>query len=123
MYVIELENMEFRAFHGCYELERKVGNRFSVDVVIESEETGTGRSDDLAGAVNYLTVYRTVAEQMEITSYTLERVCTRIIDALLERWPQVVGVKAKVSKLAPPLGGKIERVSVTMTRRRESSHC
>ncbi|MBP3356316.1 MAG: dihydroneopterin aldolase [Rikenellaceae bacterium] len=123
MYVIELENMEFRAFHGCYELERKVGNRFSVDVVIESEETGTGRSDDLAGAVNYLTVYRTVAEQMEITSHTLERVCTRIIDALLERWPQVVGVKAKVSKLAPPLGGKIERVSVTMTRRRESSHC
>ncbi len=123
MYIIELENMEFRAFHGCYELERKVGNRFSVDVVIESEETGTARTDDLADAVNYLTVYRTVAEQMEITSRTLERVCTRIIDALLERWPQVVGVKAKVSKLAPPLGGKIERVSVTMTRRRESPRC
>ena len=30
--VIELENMEFQAFHGCYELERQVGNRFLVSV-------------------------------------------------------------------------------------------
>ena len=33
-YRIRLERMEFRAMHGCYELERKVGNRFTVDLEI-----------------------------------------------------------------------------------------
>ena len=31
-YRIALDRMEFRALHGCYELERKVGNRFTVDL-------------------------------------------------------------------------------------------
>ena len=31
-YRIVLSRMEFRALHGCYELERKVGNRFTVDL-------------------------------------------------------------------------------------------
>ena len=28
IFTIRLENMEFRAAHGCYDLEKKVGNRF-----------------------------------------------------------------------------------------------
>ena len=27
LYTIELHQMEFRAYHGCYDLEQKVGNR------------------------------------------------------------------------------------------------
>ena len=26
--------MEFRAYHGCYDLEQKVGNRFNVELLI-----------------------------------------------------------------------------------------
>ena len=29
---IELEQMEFRAPHGCYDLEKRVGNRYHVDL-------------------------------------------------------------------------------------------
>jgi len=36
-YEIVLDRMEFRAFHGCYELERKVGNRFTVDLTVTAE--------------------------------------------------------------------------------------
>ena len=43
--VIELENMEFQAFHGCYELERQVGNRFQVSVRIEAELGEAADSD------------------------------------------------------------------------------
>ena len=28
--IIEIEGMEFFAFHGCYETERVVGNKFMV---------------------------------------------------------------------------------------------
>ena len=42
-YRIVLSRMEFRALHGCYELERKVGNRFTVDLegqTLTAEATG-----------------------------------------------------------------------------------
>ena len=108
--VIELENMEFQAFHGCYELERQVGNRFQV-------------SDRIERTINYLDVFETVREQMDIPSHILEHVAGRIAGRIRERFPQSVRVRVKVSKMAPPLGGKIEKVSVTLEKQREEKGC
>lgn len=60
--VIELENMEFQAFHGCYELERQVGNRFLVSVRIEAELGEAADSDRIERTINYLDVFETVRE-------------------------------------------------------------
>ena len=72
--VIELENMEFQAFHGCYELERQVGNRFQVSVRIEAELGEAADSDRIKRASNHLDVFETVREQMDIPSHILEHV-------------------------------------------------
>ena len=45
-----------------------------------------------------------------------ERVAMNIIDALYEAFPQMRHVKCTVSKLAPPLGGKLDRVSVVLEK-------
>ncbi len=115
-YRIVLTNMEFRALHGCYELERKVGNRFEVDLEITAELGDAAATDDVTKTVNYLTVYEVVAAQMRITQHTLERVAMNIIEAIYAVFGQVSHVRCTVSKLAPPLGGKIERVSVVMEK-------
>lgn len=108
--------MEFRAAHGCYDLEKRVGNRFLVSVEIEAESEVAAREDDVQKAVNYLNVYEVVAAQMRITSNILENVALRIGDAIRAEWPQVESVRVELSKLAPPLGGKIEKVTVGVTR-------
>ncbi len=113
--IIELENMSFQAFHGCYDLEKVVGNRFLVDLAIEVEAEDAAREDDLSKSVNYLTVYEVVKEQMAVASNILENVAMRIIDALYAEFAAISRVTVKVSKLAPPLGGKIEKVSVTLS--------
>ena len=111
-YRIVLQRMEFRALHGCYELERKVGNRFTVDLEITAELGDVAAEDNVEKAVNYLTVYEVVSLQMRITQRTIERVAMNIIEAVYASFRQVRHVKCTVSKLAPPLGGKLERVSV-----------
>lgn len=116
LYRIELEGMEFRAYHGCYDLERKVGNRFTVDLELTTELGRVAEDDDVGQAVNYLTVYETVREVMAVEQRTIERVSQNIIDRLCERFPAIVGVRCKVTKLAPPLGGKVRGVSVTLER-------
>lgn len=115
-YRIVLQRMEFRALHGCYELERKVGNRFTVDVEITAELGDAAAEDSVEKAVNYLTVYEVVRRQMAVTQRTIERVSMNIIDAVRAEFPQVRHVKCTVSKLAPPLGGKLDRVSVVLEK-------
>ena len=113
---IELEGAEFRAPHGCYDLEKVVGNRFLVDVLLEVEIGDAAAEDELLKSVNYLSVYELVSEVVRIPSNTLENVAWRILEAVNSAFPQIVTSTVKVSKLAPPLGGKVERVSVTMSK-------
>ena len=56
-YRIVLNRMEFRAFHGCYDLEQQVGNRFTVDLEITAELGEVASEDCVEKAVNYLLVY------------------------------------------------------------------
>ena len=112
-YRIVLSRMEFRALHGCYELERKVGNRFTVDLELTAELGDAAVQDE---TVNYLTVYEVVRMQMRITQHTIERVAMNIIEAIYAAFAQVRHVKCTVSKLAPPLGGKLEKVSVVLEK-------
>ena len=113
-YRIELEGMEFHAFHGCYELEQQTGSHFEVSLRLATELGTVAEDDDVAKAVNYLTVYEVVREQMQHTQHTIERVAQNIIDALHARFPQICETECKVTKIAPPLGGKVARVSVTL---------
>ena len=53
---------------------------------------------------------------MRITQRTIERVAMNIIEAVYASFRQVRHVKCTVSKLAPPLGGKLERVSVVLEK-------
>ncbi len=115
-YRITLERMEFHALHGCYELERKVGNRFTVDLTVTAELGDVAAEDCVEKAVNYLTVYEIVRERMAVTQRTIERVAMNIIDALYAAFPQILRISCTVSKLAPPLGGKLDRVSVTLEK-------
>lgn len=112
--LIELENMEFHAFHGCYPLEQVVGNHFLVSVTIEANLREAAYSDNVADTINYLSVYEAVEREMKVTSHILEHLTARIVDAIYDISPLCRKVTVKVSKLSPPLGGKIDKASVTM---------
>ena len=113
---IELEGAEFRAPHGCYDLEKVVGNRYEVTLRMEVEIGDAPESDELLKSVNYLSVYEQVAEEMQKPSNILENVAWRILERIHSAFPQIVTSSIKVSKLAPPLGGKVQKVSVTLSK-------
>ncbi len=113
-YTIELEGLDFQAFHGCYELEQQTGSHFEVSLRITTELGTVAEDDDVTKAVNYLTVYEVVREQIQRTQCTIERVAKNIIDALHLRFPQICETECRVTKIAPPLGGKVARVSVIL---------
>jgi len=113
---IQIENMEFYSFHGHFKEERIVGNKFNVDLTIETDMKVPAQSDNLKDAVNYQRAYEIVKSQMETKSYLLEHIAGRILDALYSELEGIKQATVKVSKMNPPMGGKIGSVSVVMTR-------
>lgn len=113
-YTIRLDGIYLRAYHGCYDLEQQVGNRFRVDVAITTPLGELHREDDVTKAVNYLTVYEIIEQTMKRTQRTIEAAAANIIDAIKAAFPEIERVECTVAKLAPPLGGKIDKVSVTL---------
>lgn len=115
---IRIEQMEFYSYHGCFEEERIVGNRFVVDLEMYTDMTRPCASDRIQDALNYQTAYDLVKQEMKTNSYLLEHIASRILDALFARFPQLESASIKVSKMNPPMGGKIGAVSVEIRRER-----
>lgn len=116
MGVIEIEGMKFYAYHGHFKSEQIVGNYFEVNIRIETNCSKAAASDNLEDALNYQSVYETVKEVMQIKSALLENVASRILDALYKRFDGIEKTRIKISKLNPPMGGEIDRVSVILER-------
>ena len=114
---IKIENMEFYAFHGHYREEQIVGSKFLVDLTIDADLSRPSDSDKLKDAINYQLAYRLVKEEMEKKSKLLENTAKRILDIIYDNFEGIREVTVKISKMNPPMGGgRIEKVSVTLTR-------
>lgn len=113
---IFLEQMEFFSHHGCFTEEQIIGNKFTVDIVLEADTARAEESDNLSDTLNYQEVYNIVKTQMHLNSRLLEHVAARIANEIKKSFPTIAHLTVKVSKLNPPLGGKLEKVSVEVTR-------
>ena len=111
---IELEGMKFKAYHGCLEREKVVGNDFVVDFRGEMDMSAAAESDDLRDAVNYAEIYEVIKEEMAKPSDLLEHVTGRIVKALEEKFPQFISFSVRVSKKRPPVSGVVQWSRITM---------
>ena len=114
--MIELEDMEFFARHGCFPEEHTVGNMFRVDVCIEADLSRAAQSDSLEDTINYQHVYAIVKREMEKPSRLLEHLGEKILCALYAELKGIQKITVKVSKKHPPMGGKVGQCSVILTR-------
>jgi len=112
---MELCGMEFHAFHGCLEEEKKNGGRFTVDVTGKLALGRASRTDNLSDTVDYGAVYAVVAEEMAVPSDLLEHVCGRILRRLSDTFPAFRSLRVTVSKQHPPVGGPCEWSRVTLS--------
>ncbi len=114
--LIELINMEFYAYHGCFEEEQIIGNRFLVSFSAETDLTTPGESDNLNDALNYQELFNMIKAEMEITSHLIESVALRVLNRAKLNFPSIQWAQVRISKLNPPVGGKVEASSVVMSK-------
>ena len=114
MGLIELEGMEFKAYHGCLEQEKVRGNEFVVDFRGELDLSAAAESDNLSDTLNYAEIYDIVAYEMSVPSELLENVASRIMKEIEKQFPQLVSFSVRVSKKRPPVDGVAQWSRVTL---------
>jgi len=116
---VALEGMEFFAYHGFYKEEQRIGNKYSVDLKIETDLSKAADEDDLSGTIDYEAVYNLVKHEMLHPNKLLESIGQKIIKAVMNEFPKVSEVKVSVSKFNPPIGGVCAKAKVTLSSKRE----
>ncbi|MBQ0118004.1 MAG: dihydroneopterin aldolase [Flavobacterium sp.] len=114
MSLIRLQNIRVFAYHGCLVEESKIGSDYVVDLEIKADLRKSWETDELEDTVDYVHLNRVVCEEMAIRSKLLEHVGHRIVRRIFSELPMVSRIKLGVSKINPPIGGDVERVTVEL---------
>jgi len=118
MGTIKVQNIQVYAYHGCLVEEGKIGSDYRVDISVKANLQPSAKTDSLKDTVDYVHINRIVKEEMAIRSKLLEHVAKRILDRIFAEISIAGEATIEVSKINPPIGGNVEKVTIEMTLKR-----
>ena len=118
MGIIKVENIRVYAYHGCLSEETTIGSDYRVDLSVKASLGRSSVSDALVDTVDYVTLNKIVVEEMKIPSKLLEAVAKRIMLRVFDSCKSVTEATVSVSKINPPIGGDVEKVTIILAETR-----
>ena len=120
MGVIKVDNIRVFAYHGCLKEETKIGSDYRVDLKVSGNLQTSAKTDKLSDTIDYVFLNRVVKEEMAISSHLLETVAKRILNRIFNDTHSINKATVWVSKLNPPIGGDVEKVTIKMSEKRKN---
>jgi dihydroneopterin aldolase len=114
MYEIKLEGLQFQAYHGVYEYEKKAGNTFVLDLCVCFPFSRIPLHDNLQEAPDYQLLHRVAAEEMKMPKQLLETVAATISKKLWNTFPDASQIRVCIKKMNPPIGAVCEASVVVL---------
>lgn len=113
---IILENIRIYSNHGCLNEEALIGSDYLIDLEITADLSQSALSDELEDTVDYVHLNNIIKEEVGIRSKLLEKVAHRVLVRIQNEIPKVQTAKIKLSKINPPIGGNVEKVSIVLEK-------
>jgi len=116
---VSVSNLCLHGFHGLYPEERKLGQKFFVDIDCCLELSACAAGDDHRETVCYGKLCDLAVEVSGQGPYNMiEKLGERIAAAVLERFDPVGEVRVRVRKPSAPLAVALDHVEIEIVRRR-----
>lgn len=113
MATVALKGMQFYAFHGYYDFERRVGDNFILDVEVDLRMEDNP-SEKIDKTLNYEDIYK-ISEKYMMKKYLLmESLAYDIAGELKGSDDRINFVRVTLNKLNPRVGGKADRATITI---------
>lgn len=113
-HAINIEGIKFYGYHGCLEEEARIGTNYIVDVYLTTNFSEAIETDDLGKTIDYCAIYEICKKEVAVRNKLIEPVCARIFDSIKRTFPAVLTLHVKLTKMAPPMNGDVEKVSVEL---------
>ena len=116
-----LRGLQFHGFHGVKQEEKKLGQKFVVDVDAWMDLSAAGETDSISDTVSYSDIYRIARGIVEGPPHNLlESVAHSIANSTLLKFPQISAVRVKVGKPHVAVQGVVDYLGVEIMRYRKA---
>lgn len=111
--------MIFYGYHGVYPEERKLGQRFIVNITLFTDNDLDLAIEHLDQTVDYTKVYDEIKHIMEKEQFMLLENCANLIlNRLLDKFSLLTEILVKIEKPGVPINGNLSSVAIEMNRKR-----
>lgn len=118
---LTIKNIEYYAYHGVKDEERKLGGKYQVDLEMFYDAKSAIVHDDVNFALNYEEALFCVSSIMTEESYDLiETIASEILSSLMDKFDILQSATVKVRKLTAPMRRAVEYVECELSVERES---
>jgi dihydroneopterin aldolase len=116
---IFIRGLSLHANHGVLPYEGKVGQSFTIDLMLEIDLSTAARTDKVADTVSYDQVVAVASSVFTAQKFKLiEAAAGKIAEAVLAKFARVRSVEVTIHKPHAPIAATFSDVGVTLTRRR-----
>ncbi len=114
---IKIKNLEVFGYHGVFEEENKLGQKFIVSVTAYLDTREAGKSDDLTKTIHYGEMALLIKKILETKTFALlERAAEVVCEEILLTYPLIKKIELELKKPWAPILLPLETVSVTIKR-------
>lgn len=114
---ITIKGLETFGYHGVFEEESFLGQKFIVDAILFLDTKGAGKTDDLELSVDYGEVCKLIKKTVEVERFQLiESLAEEIASKLLLTFSILQSVEITVKKPWAPILIAMDTVAVTIKR-------
>ena len=115
---IRLVNMMLYGFHGNYEYERELGQKFYFDVEAVTKDDDVIDNDDTNDNIHSTAIYATVKETVENKRFShMRALAGHIADKLLSQYQNMAEVTVIARRNNATITGPMDYVEVEVTRK------
>lgn len=118
-----IRDLEVFGFHGVFEEEKRLGQKFILSLEIELNLKLAGKTRDLTKSVHYGELCEKIEKEFKRESYELiETVALNLADFILNQYNIISGVKVFLKKPWAPIRMHLDTVEIMIERRRHKAY-
>ena len=112
---IQIAGLQTFGYHGLFEEERRLGQKFTFDIDATLNPAPTHRDDQLHASIRYDAVVDATVSLAGATKYqTLEALGEAVAIGLLRRFALIDTISVGVSKFSPPIPHTLSKVGIAV---------
>jgi dihydroneopterin aldolase len=116
---IAVRNLALFAYHGVFEGEREIGQRFYLDVVVEADLAPASSADAVDKTVDYAALVQVVSGAFtEKRQKLLETLAERVANRVFEHFAIAQAVEVTIRKPSAPIEAVFDCVEIQIRRSR-----